>query len=394
MPSRTTPDWVEQFGRVAVEAMACGVPVVASDSGALPDVVGDAGLLVPPGRRRRPAPSALDRMLGDVGPAPGGSREAGLRSRAECRWDVVADRYVDIYRRVTRTGDTVAAHATGRVEVVVVAYGHPSALARGPGPARRHCPSPSSTTRPRPQVRQVCADLGVRYLDAGRNGGFGGGVNLALATGWTPRADVLLVNPDAVRRRATTSPPCTARCSPTRRWRRVGPAQVDDTGSADPGRLALPVAVAHVGRGRRSRPRRRDRADFAIGSVLLLRSEALDHVGGFDERFFLYAEETDWAYRAARLGWRHAVVPSVTAIHVGAGDEHRPGPARGPLPRLAGALPAQALRRAGWQVARAGQLAGSAARSVLPGGRGVAARDRLRRYLRGPVGGRTRIPKQ
>ncbi len=48
-PSLTTPRWKEQFGRMLVEAMACGVPVVGSDSGEIPNVIGDAGLVVPEG---------------------------------------------------------------------------------------------------------------------------------------------------------------------------------------------------------------------------------------------------------------------------------------------------------------------------------------------------------
>jgi glycosyltransferase involved in cell wall biosynthesis len=47
LPSRTTPTWKEQFGRVLIEAMATGVPVVASESGEIPNVVGHAGILVP-----------------------------------------------------------------------------------------------------------------------------------------------------------------------------------------------------------------------------------------------------------------------------------------------------------------------------------------------------------
>jgi glycosyltransferase involved in cell wall biosynthesis len=46
VPSQTTKNWCEQFGRMVVEAFACGVPVVSSDSGELPFTVGDAGAIV------------------------------------------------------------------------------------------------------------------------------------------------------------------------------------------------------------------------------------------------------------------------------------------------------------------------------------------------------------
>ncbi|HEY7340749.1 MAG TPA: glycosyltransferase [Ktedonobacterales bacterium] len=48
-PSLTQPNWKEQFGRVLIEAMACGVPVIGSDSGEIPHVIGAAGMIVPEG---------------------------------------------------------------------------------------------------------------------------------------------------------------------------------------------------------------------------------------------------------------------------------------------------------------------------------------------------------
>jgi len=49
LPSRSRPNWIEQFGRVLIEAMACGIPVVGSDCGEIPNVVNDAGLIFPEG---------------------------------------------------------------------------------------------------------------------------------------------------------------------------------------------------------------------------------------------------------------------------------------------------------------------------------------------------------
>ena len=49
LPSLTTPDSVEQFGAVLAEAMAWGVPVIGSNSGGIPETIGQAGIIVPEG---------------------------------------------------------------------------------------------------------------------------------------------------------------------------------------------------------------------------------------------------------------------------------------------------------------------------------------------------------
>ena len=72
LPSISTRMWKEQFGMVLIEAMACGTPVISTSSGSIPEVVGDAGILVPandPGDLSR-AISLLyrdDALLADLG---------------------------------------------------------------------------------------------------------------------------------------------------------------------------------------------------------------------------------------------------------------------------------------------------------------------------------------
>lgn len=62
------------------------------------------------------------------------------------------------------------------------------------------------------------------------------------------------------------------------------------------------------------RPRR---VDWAIGAALLVRREALDDIGLFDERFFMYVEDLEWCWRAGRRGWEIRFDPSAVVRHVG-----------------------------------------------------------------------------
>ena len=55
--------------------------------------------------------------------------------------------------------------------------------------------------------------------------------------------------------------------------------------------------------------------DWVMGAALLLRREALDAVGLFDEGFFIYSEETDLCRRLRRAGWRTRYFPQVTVVH-------------------------------------------------------------------------------
>lgn len=66
VPSKTRPNWKEQFGRVIIEAQACETPVIGSDSGEIPHVIGDAGRVFPEGDAHALA-ARLQELLDDAG---------------------------------------------------------------------------------------------------------------------------------------------------------------------------------------------------------------------------------------------------------------------------------------------------------------------------------------
>jgi len=95
-PSQTTMKWREQFGRMSIEAMACGVPVIASDSGEIPHVVGDAGLLVRESDRAAWT-QTIERALVDATVRCDLARRGRALVERRFAWPVVARQHLEFF---------------------------------------------------------------------------------------------------------------------------------------------------------------------------------------------------------------------------------------------------------------------------------------------------------
>ena len=272
------------------------------------------------------------------------------------------------------------------IHVVVVAYHAPERLERCLTSLERNLQVTVVDNSSSSTVKAVAERAGVAYLDPTQNLGFGAGVNFALRRFLTGRpVNVLLVNPDAVLQAGCAAALAEYGSRPgSEHIAAISPALVAEDGSTQRVQWPFPTPWRGIAEaiGLGCLPARHT---YVIGAVVLLRWEALQEVGTFDERFFLYAEEADWQRRALALGWRTAVCPDVTAVHAGAGTSNDP------LRREAMFHAAHEvyLRKwygsAGWFVYRWAAFIGATGRAaVLRGDRRAEASRRAALYARGP----------
>ncbi len=99
VPSLTTPRWKEQLGRAILELMSCEVPVIGSDSGAIPEVIGNAGYIF----QEHDTHELLTRIL-QLMSSPDERRRIGQRGRDHVRRHysiaVMAESFLDMYRAI------------------------------------------------------------------------------------------------------------------------------------------------------------------------------------------------------------------------------------------------------------------------------------------------------
>jgi glycosyltransferase involved in cell wall biosynthesis len=105
LPSRTMSFWKEQFGRVLVEAMACKVPVVGSDSGAIPEVIGDAGLIFPEGDAIALA-DCLHQLIGSADLGQDLAERGYQRVQRLYSQECISEQTIAFYRNILSTVST------------------------------------------------------------------------------------------------------------------------------------------------------------------------------------------------------------------------------------------------------------------------------------------------
>ena len=137
------------------------------------------------------------------------------------------------------------------------------------------------------------------------------GSSATRSSGSAPSPTRTRAPPSSGRGCATPTARSSARCAATRRCGGSRPS----TSSSASSRRARGCLNAFYGGGFDHDAHARGRV--AHGAALLVRREAADAVGLFDEDFFMFSEETDWLYRFRQAGWRCAFVPDAEVVHVG-----------------------------------------------------------------------------
>jgi GT2 family glycosyltransferase len=167
----------------------------------------------------------------------------------------------------------------------------------------------------------------VEALENRRPLGFAANVNLGLAR--TTGEAVLVANPDTVAEPGAVAALRDFMAS-RERCGIAGPRMVYPDGSPQPSRRRFPTVGGTIVRRTPLRrvvsqerhlhldepvPGEPVEADWMLGGFLLLRRTMLDELGGFDERFRLYGEDIDLAYRAMLAGWERWYVPGAVVRH-------------------------------------------------------------------------------
>ena len=235
-------------------------------------------------------------------------------------------------------GGRVSHHVEPTLAVVTVSYHSQDALGGLIGSLAGSATEPANTVvvdNAHDELELPSSLDGLDVVDAPANLGYGGGINFGVKRLPPSVRWILITNPDVV----VESSAIDALLEVAQLQAdagAVGPRILESTGETYPSARELPSLRTGVGHAllanlwvgnpwtRRYRGENRvttgtwRETGWLSGSCLLVRREAFESIGGFDESFFMYFEDVDLGARLSRAGWRNLYVPAAVVTHTGA----------------------------------------------------------------------------
>jgi N-acetylglucosaminyl-diphospho-decaprenol L-rhamnosyltransferase len=300
-------------------------------------------------------------------------------------------------------GVTSSSRAGERVSAVIVHYRTPGETVRSAAAVAATAPAAEIVVVDNASRDAVATALAARVpaarvLVEDSNRGYGAGCNRGARE--TSRPYLLFLNSDAVVQPGAVAA-LEAALDGNRRAAAAGPRLSNADGSLQPSIRRFPTpwrifcesaGLALVSGGRRpleghtatrqDHERARE-VEALMGAALLVRREAYDDAGGFDEAFFLYAEETDLMVRWAARKWTLLYEPSARVLHEGgrSGGDALFGQLHASLVRYTAKHHGRGAARFARLALDGGAALRYAAALVTPGARGRARRARYRAAL-------------
>jgi GT2 family glycosyltransferase len=170
-------------------------------------------------------------------------------------------------------------------------------------------------------VEELASELGATYLPLERNRGYAGGNNAGIRAAMNSGAEAILVLNNDVRVSDGAVEALVERLQAEGGLAACAPLVVSpDTGDLFHSHCDLNLVTGDFGwrdfgRALHEVPEGPRQTGYVSGEAVLMRAEAVRQCGGFDERFFLTFEDTEWSARVRRAGWMLETCPEAVVVH-------------------------------------------------------------------------------
>jgi len=338
------PSLYEGFGLPALEAMACGIPVITSNSSSLPEILGDAGIMIDP-YKPDDLSEAISKVLSDE-KLRNKMKAKSLERSKKFSWEQTAQQTLEIYQDLYSAKHPFFGFSnikqkdknlSTKISIIIVNWNVKNYLLKCIESIEKNIKNIPyeiivvDNNSSDGSVNAIKKNFPhVKLIVNCSNEGFAKANNQAIKK--AKGEFIMLLNPDCIIKSSTITKMIDF-MSKNDDCAILGPKLINEDGSLQascrnyltnwhlalshllfkflPDKLKGKLIFEHSDHSVTRE------VDWMVGACLMTKRKAIEEIGGLDENFFMFHEDTDWCYRFKKQGWKIIFFPDAEVIHHG-----------------------------------------------------------------------------